>query len=277
MVSVYISNDKIQAVCAVKRSNVLKVSKIVDIPLAQGCVSGGWLINTVEVTECLKELCGIKEISAAKIRVVLDSGAVNVKRLSLPNLHNEKYIRKLISEGFSEVGTAVYDYKILSKSESGLDVLAVRAEESVIAEYVEAFSAAGLKIGGIDIGLCGLIRLAVKCEMLKNSSFAFAVIDGGNMTYALFESGRFRLFGRERISTETEALPRSVANSLPSSVRHGGEISAVLFAGIDETVLNAVREAMGGIKCALLPDQKEIEFDEKYRLCDCAVAVSVLI
>ncbi len=275
MISVYISSGKIQIAYGKRTNNILQVSFVNELPLLSGCITDGKIIEPKQIVSLLK---GLSLPKNSKVNILLDHDLTALKRLNTPNLRSDIII-KLISESYPHSGGSFFDYRVLDRNSDGsLDILACKAEDKVISEYIEVFSEAGVKIGRIEPNICAAIRLAENCEMLKASTFVLVAAEKESITYCLFSDGKYRLSGKERIVNNDQRTDSIIA-AFPDTVKLGVSTSAVLYSGLTERELDELRvkTADMNIKTALFPEQKEISFKNGERLCDSIFVVGGLL
>lgn len=203
MTSVYISNEHIQAVSAVRSGKKLTVKMVAEQKLPEGCILNGVITDEAALKTELSAMWKAFKLPRKGLRLVLESGAVSTKLLNLPNLSKPEYMNKLISDNLpgSEIEEAVYDYKTLGAApEGGISVLACMAERSFIKSYIELFSGAGLKLASIDLAVSGLIRLVKFCGEFSDRTFVISVIDRNNVSQFLFIKGEYRFSNRTTIA-----------------------------------------------------------------------------
>lgn len=274
MVSVYLSGEKIQALCGGKSGDILTIRRAAELPLPEGCVLGGRILDREAVTSVLKRLAEDKAFAGAGVRIAVDSAALNVKRLTLPDLKSRRYMNKLIADSFPESTNAVYDYMELgSAPEGGISVIACRADSGFVEDYIECFGAAGFAVESISLCLCGVIRLAESCAMLKNASFAVAAADGSGVSCFVFAQGKYKGGGRERILSRrgTAEYAEDIRRLLSAQLRtEEGRISNLLMSGFSAEEQGRIRGLFAGtgVRCAELPNQPELLFAGGGRLSE---------
>lgn len=271
MTSVYISNEHIQAVSAVKSAKKLKVKLIAKRELPEGCILNGIITDETVLRAELSAMWKAFKLPKSGLRLVVESSAVSTKILTLPNLSKPMYMKKLIAENLlsGESEDTVYDYKTLGAArDGGITVLACMTEGSFVKSYVELFSGAGLKLASIDLAAAGLIRMAKFCGELSERTFVISVIDRNSVSNFLFIKGEYRFSNRTRLMSnrDTPELLDEIARMISSLVqfnkseKSGEDITNVYFCGFSDKEINSASLNFDNIEFGTLPEMKSVAF-----------------
>ena len=242
---------------------------VAEQKLPEGCILNGVITDEAALKTELSAMWKAFRLPKKGLRLVLESGAVSTKLLTLPNLSKPAYMNKLISDNLpgSESGEAVYDYKTLGAApEGGISVLACMAERSFVKSYIELFSGAGLKLASIDLAVSGLIRLVKFCGEFSDRTFVISVIDRNNVSQFLFIKGEYRFSNRTRVmwNRDTPELADEMARMVSSLVqfnkseKSGEDITNVYFCGFSDEEINSASLNFDNIEFSALPEMKSI-------------------
>lgn len=293
MTSVYISNENIQAVIAAKSGKKLKIKKIVTEPVAEGSIINGVITDDAALKSQLADMWKAHKLPKSDIKLVIESSSVNTKVVTLPDVSKQDYMLKLLAESFPDAddGEAVYDYKPLAAApDGGITVLGCQTERAFVKSYIELFEGAKLKLSGIDLALCGQIRLAQFCKALSGRTYVLVAIDMNTVSQFLFTNGEYRFSSRQRIiyNRDTPELADELAKMLSSLVqfnkseKSGAEITDIYFCGFTENEINSAALMLDGtMTFGKLPEMDEIIYPagngRKNWLSECVFNVGNLI
>ncbi|MGN0687400.1 MAG: type IV pilus biogenesis protein PilM [Oscillospiraceae bacterium] len=287
MNSVYISNEKIQALCGAKRGNLLQIKRSVTLPLPDGCVLNGTVTDRAAFSAQLKQLAA--DNIRGRLYITVDSSAINTKRMTVPAVKRKKDFLRLLSEGFSDIPhkEPVYDRQVIGKTENGaLDILACAAERSYIMELAEIFGDAGFSVGGIAPAQSAILRLVGHCKMLRGATFAVLARDGFSAALYLFYEGvmymhrRYRLIAASGSSEYNTELCRHICEAvLFGKSDFSKKSSGVLLCGFAESELSGLKSCLSaeGMAAAVFPEQNEIRLCEGICLSDCIFAAANML
>lgn len=252
-VSVYLSNESIVVVSGKALKSIIKVNSFVTIPLPEGTLINGMIINDELIRSYLIKL-RIKGILPKKnVRLVIDRSSVLVKFLKIPKM-KENHVIKLIENTFSGAAQArnelVYDYSVIDAAETkgdGNKILGCAIEESFVEDYINLFKSAGAKLASIDIGLNSILKFHNYCNKYKNKTFVLSFVDADNIFSMLFINGKYSFSNRFRLIKKRGTAESFVefGNFLSSIVqfnktqKDNQDIELALYCGLreDEEVL----------------------------------------
>ncbi len=286
MVSVYISNEMVQAAYGEYRDSVTAVEKVVSVPLPEGSVLNGTILRYEDVLMSLKLLANDIDEPINKVRLVIN-GAVT-RYITMPDVRQPAYRQLLLEQEFSDSHPeALFEGMTLGFCDDGrAEVLACMVEYDLAESYADLLSDAGFGIASIEPAECAAIRLVSYCEMLCDSSFILSVLDGNTAEQFVFIDGRYRHSCRSRLYSErggkefSEEIKRSVEDLL-IHFRNEEEISEpvnLLLCGYNDEELYFLRGAFpeNSLRVAHVPDQDEMALPYSDKLSECLYAIGGL-
>jgi type IV pilus assembly protein PilM len=147
---------------SIKIANLKVVGKkailedFVVLPLPQGAVDGGDVVNPDLVASCLR--AGLENRGYAKRRVAIGmfGGAVIVKKISMPKMDPKIVSEQLRWEAEQyipfNIDEAVFDFHILNTfNQETMDILLVATRQEHIFRYFEAVEASNLACSIVDV------------------------------------------------------------------------------------------------------------------------------
>ncbi|MBQ8170845.1 MAG: hypothetical protein IJZ95_02520 [Oscillospiraceae bacterium] len=287
MVSVYISNEKIQAAYGVTAGRSTEIEKVITIPIARGTVLNGTVIGREELSSALIVLAKEIEAPINKVRLII-SGAVT-RYVTVPDVRKPAYRRALLEQEFKGgSGSSLYAGQILGYcSDSRAEMLACMAERELVEGYVRLLSEAGFGVSSIELSECAAIRLVSQCGMLCGSSFVLSALDGSTAVQFVFADGECRYTERRRLYSErcTEAFSDEIRRSvkeLAESAKEEQKLSGavnVLLCGYSDDELAFLRSSFSDeeLRIAEVPEQDEIKLPYSEKLSECIFAAGGLM
>lgn len=272
MTSVYISNENIQVVIGKRSGNKLSIKKAISEAVPEGSIIGGVITDEAALRSQLIGLWQAHKLPKSGLRLVIESSSVDMKTVTVPNVSNNAYMTKLISESLPDPNgeEVVYDYKPLFRAPEGMiTVLGCMAERSFVQSYIDLFSGAKLTLDSIDLAVCGQIRMAQFCKSLSERTYIVAVIDNSTVSQFLFTNGKYRFSNRTRVlnNRETPEMSDEIAKMISSLVqfnkseKSGAEISDVYFCGFSSQEINTAALMLDStMNLETLPDMPEIAY-----------------
>lgn len=267
--SIYISNEVIQSATMMISGTSVNITDIKETVSGEGCIINGII---TDINSLSKNLSVIKP-SSKNIKLVVDSSSVITRLIEAPPIKNRKKLMLFLYDSFHDIENyenMLLDYMIFEeKTSSGhLLILAVLAEKDFIAQYIELFNLAGMKIKSIDTALSCIIKYAFSIENLKGKTYVLAVADGNTMLFLLFIKGQYKFSKRIRIISEnyediSQELLRAMLNIIEfnKSEKNGEIITDFYFGGIKEKypdIYNILSEN-ADIKVSSVPEPSAIK------------------
>lgn len=289
MISVFISNENIQAVVGSRSGGRVKISQICTGSVGEGSVIGGVITDENQLRDRLASFWAENRLPKTGIHLVLESSSVSTKLLTLPNVR-PNFLIGLVKESFTEFEAeeAVYDYAVIgADSSGGVNVLACMTESSFVKSYINLFQSAGLKLESADLAVCGQIRMAQTCRELKNSSYILSVLDKNMVSQFLFIEGEYRFSKRQRMiyDRETPELCEEMSGMISTLVQFkkseniSAEITDVYLCGFSDTEIRSVAlMADGNMRIGGMAELSQVICADKYKgmLSDCVLALGGL-
>jgi len=278
-ISVYLSSENIVVVSGKKNNDSVRVKSLTTVPLPEGTVINGMILNEELIRTNLMQLRSKRQISKKNVRLVIDRSSVLIKFIKVPNM-KARNIMGFIQNSFS--GTAktydelVYDYSVISTSKTKGEmnlILACAIEKSLVEDYNNLFLNAGIKLSSIDIALNSILKFQNHCKEFKNKTFMVLFVDGETVFSILFANGKYKFSNRIRLISK-RGTPESTAEFADhiSSViqfnkaqKSNPDIEFVLIAGLSDNEKELCNELTSTlnistkpfVSCsAVIPDKK---------------------
>lgn len=242
---IYISNENISVISAEVKRDVLRVEDYFHIPLKEGTILNGVIIDDQEMKNSLKQVYdrGIHEAA-----LIVDSAKILAKTASVPRM-NEKEVLQFVKDELSAVDEnsedIVYDFAYLGEDDSAKGaskILCVGIERKFIESYLDVFNDAGIAILGIDYAINVLINLVKELHGFLDKTYAISQVDGQNLISVLFINNEYALTNRSRIfaTRGTPDFENEVINAVSqlkqfaSSSQQDLPMSDIYFFGLEE-------------------------------------------
>ncbi len=242
---IYISSEYISVVTAEAKRDVLRVDDYFRIPLKEGTMLNGVIIDDYELKNCLKEVYdrGIHEAA-----LVIDSAKILAKRASIPKL-KEKEILQFVKDELSAIDSnsedVVYDYSYIGEDDTvkgASQIFCVGVERQFIDSYLEVFNDVGIAIVAIDYAINVLMSLIKQLSGFMDKTYAITQIDGQNIVSVVFINNAYALTNRSRVfamrgTPEFESEVIGVISQLKqftSSSSQEHPLSDIYFFGLKE-------------------------------------------
>ena len=274
MLSVYISNEAIQAAQGSAGKNNVNVKQIINEPLDEGCILNGVITNPQALSKKLELTWSKHRLPTKNIHLSVDGNAILTRVMEAPLLPPKKML-SYIYEEFYEIEnreSMVYDDTVLKplNAQGGATILAAFAERDFINEYIELFKTAKLRISSINIALCGAINIMSRIIQYQSRTYILAVFDKITVSEMLYINGSFRFAKRVRLMAQPESseffteLAQSLSGLIQfnKSEKSGFDITDIYFCGDFEGMKKTcfgLAEALN-VAVSELPDVKEIKF-----------------
>lgn len=242
---IYISNENISVISAEVKRDVLRVEDYFHIPLKEGTILNGVIIDDQEMKNSLKQVYdrGIHEAA-----LIVDSAKILAKTASVPRM-NEKEVLQFVKDELSAINEnsedIVYDFAYLGEDDSAKGaskILCVGIERKFIESYLDVFNDAGIAILGIDYAINVLINLVKELHGFLDKTYAISQVDGQNLISVLFINNEYALTNRSRIfaTRGTPDFENEVMNAVSqlkqfaSSSQQDLPMSDIYFFGLEE-------------------------------------------
>ncbi len=205
-VSLFISNNYINAVQGSGAKGSVSVRKCVKAPIQEGLLINGMIMNEDLLSDAVKNVWADNPELAKSVRLIVDSTAVLSKRLRVP-VENDKKLLEIIKDEYSEVENydkLLYDYRVLNPKarDGGMDILSCAVEREFIEGYISLFDKAGIKLEAVNTALSSIIDAAAFCKKLSRKTYVIANLDGNNLSNTLFVDGDYNYSSRSRLLEE---------------------------------------------------------------------------
>ena len=199
---IYISNENISVVTAEAKRDVLRVVDYFQIPLKEGTMLNGVIIDENEMKRSLKTVYdrGVHETC-----LIVDSAKILAKAASVPKMR-ESEILQFVKDELSAIDSnsedIVYDFAYLGDDDSAKGaskIFCVGVERQFIGSYLTLFEEVGIRVIAIDYAINVLISLVNEFSGFLDKTYAVCQVDGQNLISVLFMNNEYALTNRSRI------------------------------------------------------------------------------
>ncbi|MEG0451469.1 MAG: pilus assembly protein PilM [Coprobacillus sp.] len=291
---IYISNENLQFISGEVQRDAVRISDYFHIPLREGTMLNGVIIDDYDVKDTLKKL---KEKGITEVKLVIDSAKILAKPAVVP-IMKEKEVIQFVKDELSSIDTnsedIIYDYAYLGEDESAKGaskILCVGVERKFIQSYVDLFADEGIEIIAIEYAIDVLISLTKQLPGFLDKTYAIMEVDGSNLTSVVFMNNEYSLTNRSRVFStkgtdeyETEILNAvSLLKQFSSSSEAKKPISDIYIFGLNEQTQASLFEKIEltlNVKAQTLPRSKSIyttkQTDKKFDINDYVYPIGYL-
>jgi len=277
--SIYISNENIVIASGKETKTGVMVKSYTAIPLTEGVVINGMIINEDNIREKLSKLRKDGIIPKKNIRLVIDRSTALVKFIKIPNLKKDiilEHIKNTFADAAQIRDKLVYDYSIINyngeKNGSYL-ILATAIDRQLIEDYIELFKSADIGIKCIDIALNSIIKFQNHCPSYNSKTFIISFVDADNVFSLLFINGKYSFSNRCRLVPDrgTPEYSSELSNFLSTiiqfnkSQKSDHDIEYAIFCGFNENetvICDELTETLG-IKVDILRECPALALNSK--------------
>lgn len=277
MVSVFISNEKLQVGIGGKSGGKAVLKKFITAPVEDGSILNGVITNEFALGKLISNVWQANKIPTKDINLIIDSGGISTKIVKLPNTKEEEMI-SVIKDNFSEfddLDKRVIDFSVLNlkTEDGGISALACTAEDDLIQSYIDLFEKQKISLSRIDLTLNCLIRLSKSIKALKGKTYVIAVMDKNTVSLTLFVNGQYRFSNRSRFVSERNSseLIEEISRVLSSiiqfnkSEKSGFDITNIYCCGMtgdEEKMCPQITNSLG-ITTTVFPPYQELAVNVK--------------
>jgi Tfp pilus assembly PilM family ATPase len=270
---IYLSATNIEVVCGTRKRDAISVDFHRHIPLEEGALINGVIIDEAPIKQHLLTLKG-EGINEAVL--IIDSNKILAKSLSIPKMNHKQilaYVQDELSSLYDGDDKLIYDYAYLgdnSEVKGSSRIFAVGIEKSFLENYLHLFEDVGITLTAVDFSINALINLTDCLPGLMDESYAITSIDGNNLTSVVFTHGDYALTSRNRIFT-TEEDPTSFVTQVTnvmsnltqfaSSAQNNASFKEVYFTGISKPTSKILFAAIANqlnLRARFLPDLRNV-------------------
>jgi len=220
--SIYISSSAIKLLTYTKSGSGIKVSDYLSHPLPDEAVLGGVILDAAAVTECIKTLKSKLPAAFKDVTLVIDGSFVYTRRISIPAKLSQKMYRRLIRDEFSDVATdapnLICDFihlKTEAKDSGAKEILAFGIESANAMSYIEIFTAAGVDLSSIHLGIRTLLHYVSNQKGNGDTSVVLNAVDEEQMLSIIIQNKTSMFQQRTRLfATATGSSTQSLLDGL---------------------------------------------------------------
>ena len=242
-VSIYISNNYINAASGIKTKNSLMIKSCIKVPIQEGLIINGMIMNEDSLADLIRKVWEDNPELARSVKLVVSSTSVFSKKLRVPPV-NDKKLLDIIKDEYSEVENyekLIYDYRMMNpkSKEGGMEIVACAVEREFIEGYISLFSKCSLKLESITTALSSIINGVSFFEEFSHATYVITNLDGNNLSNTLFVNGEYNYSSRSRLLEEmgSEDSENELYRALSSliqfnkSQKTGFDITDIYFTG----------------------------------------------
>lgn len=242
-VSIYISNNYINAASGIKTKNSLMIKSCIKVPIQEGLIINGMIMNEDSLADLIRKVWEDNPELARSVKLVVSSTSVFSKKLRVPPV-NDKKLLDIIKDEYSEVENyekLIYDYRVMNpkSKEGGMEIVACAVEREFIEGYISLFSKCSLKLESITTALSSIINGVSFFEEFSHATYVITNLDGNNLSNTLFVNGEYNYSSRSRLLEEmgSEDSENELYRALSSliqfnkSQKTGFDITDIYFTG----------------------------------------------
>lgn len=267
-ICVHLSGGRIRVICGSRNKKGVVINKLVSAPMPDGAMINGVITGDADIKDALKKLWKENRLPKGKIGIVIDSGSVAHKALTVP-ITNSKNICDIIRREFAELEgqDMIFDYTVQQPllPEGGGQILAFGAERTFIGSYVDLFGGIrGVKIGRITSAQESAVSFMRSCPAMQGGTYIIAVIDGNILSLMLFAENLYKFSNRSRLLAEegTPEYADEIAYAISSLIQFNrSESTDIFFFGINEnnsSSLQNVRMTLDHHRITVFPYMDEM-------------------
>lgn len=269
MNSFYCSPSQIKVTMGDSDNKAIKIDNYAVATIPEGAMINGIIADEEAMINVLASLTSEYVLDKDDSYLVIDSNSIMVKTMDVPPV-SENQIVEFIEREFSQYNyeenqaEKIYDYTVINPqaASGGATIMAVGVSKGLIESYRTVFVSAGINLKGINIGANVLIKLAHFLPTLQSGTFILAIIDGKNLSYTLFNEGKYSLTNKYRLLNMigTPEWQNEIGDNLSSMIQFNkgqkdtNDIESVHFAGILPEELESLKRnlayldiGMGGL------------------------------
>lgn len=172
--------------------------------LPAGCMLNGTIHDANALAVALAELRQEAGNAASRVELVLDSGQMMSKMLSLPLALKPKELGGVVQAELGELDSSdrdlVFDFTELAPTDQR-QLLCFGVERSILEQVQKLCQEAGFRLTRITTSLSGCASMVQFLPSLADLSFVLCVLNGSTVTTYLFGDGRYLMNSRSRLIT----------------------------------------------------------------------------
>ena len=265
--SLYLSNSRVQAAVGRPGAKQVKLRKIAEADLPEGCLINGVITNEAALAAALNTFFERNGLPRKKVALVIESTQIMSKIFTVPFLSAKK-LREIVAQelaaGTETLEQPLVDYMLLRRDKAAKKdtVMANSAEAAFIESYAALAESAGFTIGSIDTAMAAALKLVGLLPCFNDRVCAVLSFDGDNVSALLLENGHYKYASRSRLFSAhgTAALGSEVGQTLSGTnqfqlASKGQPITDVFFTGCtaEDFTVCAPECAALGFDAASLP------------------------
>lgn len=242
-ISVYLSNDKLQAVIGEGSKKGIQIKAVLETALPEGCLINGTIADEGQLQEEVARIWKEYQLPKKDVALVVESNQIISRQITVPGL-KDKEVLSVIEKEFMDIDKKLplYDYMQL-KSRRGsktAPVIASFAEGQMVEAYIKLFNHLGVSLVSITSTLCAAVKLFEMSDFFTGKTCVVMLMENNGVTSYLLENGtyiyhsRTRLFAEEGTVDRTNEISRVLSTMVQfeASRKSGYKLEQVYFGGL---------------------------------------------
>lgn len=249
--SIYISDSSVEVAVGTAGGSHVQVKQIRRYPLPEGCLVNGEIHRPQQLTELLAQIRKECRWKKRRVRLVINSDLVNVKRLTLPAMSEKKLRRLLPHELEAAQEDMLVDFQKIESGNKQLTLYGVSVPRRQLEPYREALADAGFRLEQILVSRFCIERFLGRVRTLQGKTCIVELFDDLLMTSVLLVDGVCGYFSQSHVSASGSfqfglEVSRSVSNlrQFFSTQDKNRRIEEVYLCGISEKDFLICEEAL---------------------------------
>ncbi len=218
-ISIYLNNLQVQIVVGTRgKKGKFQNSIIVTAP--EGSIINGMIMDSESFTAFLSGTWAQYKLPKKDVNLVVNSNKIPGRLVDVPKLNPSKtrqFLARELSDMQREDEQSFICYNELGGAEKGMQKLyAELVSNSLVREYIEIFSAAGISVKSIVSAEGSIIGLLEQTVAKQYKTFVLQITNGNIVSNILWVNGVFNYINSTRLFNDqgTEAYYRDCARSL---------------------------------------------------------------
>lgn len=204
--SVYLSNDKIQAVTGNVSGGTIVLEKACERQIPEGCFLNGMITDEALLLEQIQAFWEENRLPKKDIFLMVYGTQFMMKTVKLPKMKDAQ-IQNIMPKEFADMGNTentVCDYMFLDEDkETGMqNLLGVMAEKTFIEIFVNLFEKLGIRLSGFGPGRDAEIRLMGFLPHMMEETCILQILNGMNVSSILWSRGQYLYASDTRIYSD---------------------------------------------------------------------------
>jgi len=241
-------NDKILVLSGMSKGNNVYINCYKTFELSEGSIINGVITNNYSIKEVLNKIKADKELYFKKVRIVIDSSLIYIKKAVAPKISQSK-LNIFVENEFvgldKKNNELIFDYSIINtnnQTKRNINVVCYATEKSLVKSFIDIFAEEKINILSIDISTNCIIKFASCIKSLAKKTYVIANVDRNNISLILFVDNSYYYSTRARLLSDigTEDFYQEISSQISSIVqfnksqRNGFDIEEAYICGLTD-------------------------------------------